>query len=221
MRKYILCTCFVLLTLCTKSQIQWSPGFTKYLEEYIFIPVEFDHFGNWIAGIENDSSVIFKKKQLSIENDSLYIDFQIEKPGFPSPVKFAKHSVSIYGKTSTVNNLKAINKSVTGINLKSLPAEKVTTIYISCRLSFPPTEKGKLLASETMDDLETKFSGFFDKKRVIKSLKNKKRRKFHPDTEKDIRFSMNENPMANFWLRNNSFQDKNEISVYLSYVLTE
>ena len=219
MIKYVLFTCFLLLTLCSKSQIQWSPGFTKYLEEYIFIPVEFDNFGNWLSGIENDSSIVFKKKHFTIENDSLNLDFQIEKPGFSSPVKFAEHSVTIYGKTNTINNLKEISKTGMGVSLTYLPAEKVTTIYIICRLSFPPTDKGKLLASETMDDLEKKFSAFFDHKRVIKSLKNKKRRKFHPDTEKDIRFSMKKNQMSNFWLRHNSFEDRNEISVYLSYEL--
>ena len=106
-----------------------------------------------------------------------------------------------------------------GINLKSQPAEKVTTIYISCRLSFPPTEEGKLLASETMDDLELEFSRFFDEKRVTKSAKNKKRRRSHPEVEKNIRYSMKENGLNNFWLRNNSFEDRNEVSVYLSYYL--
>ena len=219
MRKGVLYCCILLCSFTAQSQVVWSPGFVKSLEEFIFIPVEFDNFGKWVEGIEKDSSIVFKKNQYIIENDSLYIDFQIEKPGFPSPVKFAEHSVNIYGKTNTVNNLKSISKTGTGIRLTNLPPQKVTTIYISCRLSFPATEKGKLLASETMEDLEIKFSRFFDKKRVIKAHKNKKRRKFHPDTEKDIRFSMKDNPVTSFWLRNNSFQDKNEISIYLSYEL--
>lgn len=219
MKRAIFCLSIFLISYCAKSQVVWSPGFVKSLGEFIFIPVEFDHFGNWVEGIENDSSIVFNKKQYTIENDSLYIDFQMQKPGFPSPVKFAEHSVNIYGKTHTVKNLKSISKTGTGISLTSLPPQKVTTIYISCRLSFPSSEKSKLLASETMEDLEKKFSRFFDKKRVIKAHKNKKRRKSHPDTEKDVRFYMKDNPVTGFWLRNNSFQDKNEISIYLSYEL--
>lgn len=219
MKRSILFIIILFVTFSARSQVIWRSGFVTTLEEYIFIPTEFDHFGKWLADIEKDTTLIFKKKEFTLQGDSLYLNFDIEKPGFTSPFSHAAHSVNIYGKTHTINNLRSLSKTGSGLRIKALPPEKVISIYISTRLSFAPSDEGKLLATEAMDSLEMKFSRYFENKKVIKSHKNIKKRKHHPEIEKEVRFTMKENPAARFWIRNTTLPDKNEISMYIAYEL--
>ena len=220
MKRAILCLSIFLISYCAKSQVVWSPGFVKSLEEFIFIPVEFDHFGNWMAEIENDTSLIFTKKEFTIEENSLNLDFNLQKQNFPSPFNNSSLSVNIFGFTRNYTNLKEIvRESRASISLHRLPPQKVTTIYIISKISFDSTDEGKLLAAQAMKNLELKFSGYFDGKKVIKSHKNIRKRKHHPQIEKQIRFSIKENPVARFWINNATFSDRNEIALYLAYEL--
>jgi len=58
MKRAILCLSIFLISYCAKSQI-WEPQLVATLQKYYIVPVEFKSFGEWTAGMENDSSLIF------------------------------------------------------------------------------------------------------------------------------------------------------------------
>lgn len=220
MRKAVLFIGILFISISVKSQVVWNPGFVKSLEDYFFIPVEFEHFGNWVAGIEKDSSLVFKKKEFTIEKDSLNLNFDLVKPGFSSPFNNSALSVTILGRTRNFDNLKEIvEKGPASIDVKRLPPIKVTTIYLASKISFDSTNEGKLLAAQTMKQLEVEFSKYFENKKIIRSPKNIRKRKHHPEIEKQVRFSMKENPIARFWINNSTFSNKNEIIMNIAYEL--
>lgn len=219
MRKAILCLS-ILISISAKSQVIWNPGFVKSLEEFLFIPVEFQNFGHWVAQIESDSSLIFKKKEFTIIGDSLNLNFDLVKPGFPSPFNHSDLSVTILGRTRNFDNLKEIiQKGRASIDVKRLPPIKVTTVYLVSIMSFDSTSEGKLLAAQAMKQLEIKFSYYFENKKVFRSPKNIRKRKHEKEIEKEVRFSMKENPIARFWINHSSFPDKNQIIMKIAYEL--
>ena len=208
------------ISISAKSQVVWNPGFVKSLEEFFFIPVEFENFGNWVAAIEKDSSILFKKKEFTIERDSLNLNFDLVKPGFSSPFNHSDLSVTIVGRTRTFNNLKEIiEKGRASIDVKRLPPIKVTTVWLVSIMSFDSTKEGKLLAAQAMKQLEIKFSYYFENKKVYRSPKNIRKRKHEKEIEKEVRFYMKEHPFSRFSINHSSFPDKNQIIMKLEYEL--
>lgn len=218
MRKAILLITILLITFSAKSQVAWNPGFIKALEKFYFIPVEFEHFGNWIEYIENDTSLIFRKKEFTLTKDSLHLDLNIQRRNFPSPFNNSSLSVNILGFTRNYAN-RVMRESTTSFSFNRLPPQKVTTLYIISKITFDATEEGKLLATQAMKELEKEFSTYFDSKRINKSIKNIRRRKHHPEVNKQVVFSIKENPAARFWINNSTFPERNEIAIYIAYEL--
>ncbi len=208
----------LLISLSAKSQ-NWDPEFVKSLKEYYFIPVEFENFGEWIAGIENDSSLVFKKKIFTQVNDSINLNFELQKPGFSSPFKNSTISIQIIGKTRLDKKLKMKKGGFNSFGFNQLPPRKVTSLYIYSSISFDSTSEGKLLAAQAIKQLEDQLGNFFSKKDVIKANKNKHKRKHHPEVEKAVRFTTKNDLFSRFWITNSTFPDKNEVELYLAYEL--
>lgn len=217
MRKSILFLGIFFISFSAKSQ-NWDPKFLTSLKEYFFVPIKFENFGDWIAGIENDSSLVFKKKEFTIVNDSINLYFKIAKPGFPSPIKNSALSLVIIANTRQHNH-QEIRRGPGSLGFNNLPTQKVTTLNIGVSLSFDSTNEGKLLAANTMNELEKEFRGYFTEKKVIKANKNFQKRKHHPEVEKMIIFSLKDSPALSFWLTNSTFPDKNEVMIYVAYNL--
>ena len=214
MRKGFLFISILFISISVKSQ-NWNPEFVKSLQEYYFIPVEFENFREWIAGIENDSSIIFKKKAFTIENDSIYLEFNIMKPEIPSPFKNSKLSAQVFGRTQQFNNLSKLKKTSNSISIVQLPPKNVTTIQIFAILTFDSTSEGKLLAANTQKILEEKFAVFFQKKIDLKL--NKK----HPKVVRSVRFTRKNEVVSSFSIWNSTFHDRNQVALSLLYELKD
>lgn len=218
MRKSILLIAILFCSVFAKSQ-NWDPSFVKVLKEYFFIPVEFENFGEWIAGIENDSSLVFKKKVFTQVNDSINLNFDLQKAGISSSIKNAILSNRISGKTILDKRVKFESNDKSLLTAIDLPPRKITTLYLYATISFDSTTTGRLLANEIHKELEDQFGVFFANTRVEKSNKNIKKRKFHPQEERAAYFKRKNELISMFRIRTNNFKDSNKVELCLSYQL--
>lgn len=214
MRKVFLFIGILFVSISAKSQ-NLDPEFVKVLQEYFFIPVEFKHFGEWMSGIDNDSSIIFKKKVFTLENDSIHLELDIKKPAFPSPVKNVLLSAQVFGHTREFNNLSRLKTTQNSLSIEPLPSKKVTSIQLYAILTFDSTTEGKLNAFIAQKFLEERFSVFFDKKNVLKEYNSKK----HPRVVRAVRFINKKDIVSRFSIWNSTFPDRNQVALYLLHEL--
>lgn len=218
MRKAILCIGVLLISFSAKSQ-NWDPAFVKSLEKYYFIPVEFENFGEWIAGIENDSTILFKKKVFTNVNDSVYLNFELQKPDLSSTFKNSILTLKLIVNTIFDKRVKFEPRGKNLVRTIDLPPRKVTTLRIYASFSFDATDTGRSLATNAQKELEDQFTGFFAKKQVNKSNKNIRKRKFHREEERSAFFKRENELVSMFWIRTNNFPDSNKVELCLSYDL--
>lgn len=218
MRKAILFFSIFFISISVKSQ-NWDPAFVKSLEEYYFIPVEFENFGEWIAGIENDSSILFKKKVFTNVNDSAYLNFELQKPGLPPSFKNSIFTLKIIVNTIFDKPVKLEPRGGNLVKTIDLPMRKVTTLRIYASFSFDATDTGRLLATNAQLELEDQFTGYFAKKQVNKSNKNIRKRKFHREEERSAYFKRENELHSMFQIRTNNFPDSNKVELCLYYEL--
>lgn len=220
MRRSIFFLGILIISFSAKSQ-NLDPAFVKSLKEYYFIPVEFENFGEWIAGIENDTNLVFNKKIFNYENqnDSLYLNFELTKPGTVLSIKNATLSLRILGNTFADKRLKFESRGKNLVKVIDLPPKKITSLRIYSYISFDSTSEGRLLATQTQKELEEQFGIFFSNKRIDKSNKNIKKRKFHRETERTAYFKRKDELIPGFYIRTNNFEDSNRVELCLIYEL--
>jgi hypothetical protein len=218
MRKAILFIGILFFCISAKSQ-NWDPEFVKSLREYYFIPVEFESFGDWITGIENDSSLLFKKRILTQVNDSIYLNFELQKPGLASSFKNSTLSLKVLGNTISDKRVKYESPGKNLVKVIDLPSRKVTALNIYASISFDTTNSGRLLAAQAQKELEDRFVVFFADKRIDKSNKNIHKRKFHRETERSAYFKRKDELISMFRIRTYNLQDSNKVELCLSYEL--
>lgn len=219
MRKEILFFSILFISISAKSQ-NWNPEFVKSLNEYYFIPVEFENFGGWIAGLENDSSILFKKKVFTHVNDSVYLNFELQKPGFSPAFENSLLTIKLIVNTIFDKRVEFEPRGKNLVRTIDLPPRKVTTLRIYASFSFDATETGRLSATNAQIELEDQFIGFFAKKQVNKSNKNIRKRKFHREEERSAYFKRENELNSMFQIRTNNFPDSNKVELCLSYELT-
>lgn len=218
MNKILLILSFVISSLVSKSQLL-HPQVINSLKNYFFVPVMFDNLGDWIKGIDNDSSIIFKEKTFFLENDSLYLKYELEKPGYPPGYKNAATKLSIRGHTRTVHP-SIIKNQVNSIHLNHLNPTKITNLSLSLIITFDSTENGKQMATQLQDSLDSSIRQYFKKRRAYVGNKNlKARNHHHAKTRKCIHYFLNDDPIAIFIISNTVQDNKNQIALYLNYSL--
>ena len=220
MRKAIFFIGILFVSISAKSQI-WEPGLAKTMQKYYIIPVEFKSFGEWISGIENDSTIRFKKKEMILENDSIYLNFDFEKSGISSPFENSRLSAKIFGRTSNFENLSTIKSTSNSISIVPFPSKKETTIQIIAIITFDSTNEGKLLSANVQQMLEDEFAVFFVKKINNKKKYNGFTRRYHPEVVRSVGFTQRKNVSSGFNILNSSFPDRNEVSLSLFYELKD
>ena len=206
------------VSFSAKSQ-NWNPEFVKSLSEYYFIPVEFENLGEWIADIENDSSLIFTKKILTNVNDSLYLNFELQKQNFSPPFKHSIISLRIIGNTIIDKKVEFGSGGENLIKVIDLPPRKVTTLSIYASIIFDSTTTGRSLATQTQKELEDQFGAFFVTKRVDKSNKNIRKRRFHREVERSAYFKRENDLVSMFRIRTYNLSDSNNVELCIAYEL--
>lgn len=216
MRKSFLLIVIFFFSISAKSQ-NLKPEFTKALQEFFFIPVEFENFGEWMSSIETDSSIEFKKRVFTLENDSINLEFDLKNSQFSSPIKGAQISAQVFGRTSEFKNLSTLKTNHNSLTIEPLPSKKVTSIKIYPILTFDSTSEGKLLASEAQKMLKEKFAEFFDKKNVLKKYNSKK----YSRVVRAVGFINKKEVVSRFSIWNSTFPDRNQVALYLLHELKD
>ena len=218
MRKVLLIISFTFTFLFSKSQLL-QPQVINSLEEYFFVPVAFDNLGNWIKIIENDTSINFKEKTYFLQDDSIYLHFEMEKPGFPLHYKNGSCKLIIHAQTQT-NNWITTETEKSSIKFIHSPPAKVTNMNLSLIIAFDSTERGQQMAQELQNSLDDSIKQYFGKKLVYNGNKKLKALK-HPNikTRKCIHYYLKDEPISIFTISNTVKNNKNQIALYLNYSL--
>lgn len=217
MRKAILYIGVLLLSYSAESQHQ-EPDLIKIMKKYFIVPVEFENLGQWISDIENDSSLVFKEKTLTMENDSLHLKFNVSNPKFSSPFENSEISAQIYGRTLDLDKRSAIKKKVTRTKTNNpLSRKKVINIQIFSVITFDSSSEGKELASEAQKILENEFSAFFVDKLNYKGVLYKPKK--DPKVLRAVGFRKKNESSYRFSIWNSTFPDRNQVALNLIYDL--
>lgn len=173
-----------------KSQVL-NAATEKAFQKYFFIPVQFDHFGKWINAIQKDSTIEFTYKTLNIENDSLYLRYEMKKPGFGKIFNDAIPTIALYGWSRLATPLPKVTSSFQTFHFESGRPRMVTIVTMSCIIPFDSTADGKRLAKQKQSELEKEFSPYF-KFKTVKKRKGKNR-KYYPEVERLVEYRQKQN----------------------------
>lgn len=166
MKKGILFICILFISLSAKSQV-WEPELVKTMQKYYIIPVEFESFGEWISRIENDSTIRFKEKVMVLENDSIYLNFDFEKPGISSPFENSRLSAKIFGRSRNFETSLRVNERQIP-SLLNHSHQKKRPLYKSWRsLPLIPRTKESYWLPELKKCSKRNLSFFLQKKLII------------------------------------------------------
>ena len=190
----------------------------KALEEYFFIPVQFDNFGKWIAEIEKDSSLIISNKKFYLENDSMYLNLHIQKPGFQSHFKSGEPSITILALTRSSRGTTSIHKNINGLKFETGQPFKINYLTLILTIPFDSTDAGKQLAAQAQVALKDQFNSHFKFRRIIKPKKAGKR-VHHKEIEQFVSFRLTDNgyPISSIF---HTFQEnQNQVVFNIFYQL--
>lgn len=209
---------FICISFSAKSQI-WEPKLIATFQKYFIVPVDFESFGKWVEDIENDSTLIFTEKSMTLENDSIYLNFVFKKVGFSSPFENSNISAKIFGRTREFKNLSTFERTSNSVKIVPFPYKKQTTVQIMAIITFDSTSAGKELASKTQKLLEDEFHKFFAIKTNHKAKKSNYISRYHPEVIRAIGFTKKKNVLSGLNILNSSFPDRNQVSLSLLYEL--
>ncbi len=218
MRKAFIYIGLLFISISVKSQ-KWNPEFVKSLKEYYFIPVEFENFGEWITGIEKDSSILFHIKVFSQVDDSIYLNLVLKKPDLPSPFNHSTLTNRLLGNTVIDKKGELETAGIYIVKNPDVKPRKVTVLSIFASISFDTSTTGRLLARQTQIKLEERFGVFFTEKRVDKANKNIRKRLNHPEVERRASFKRRDDLNSMFHIRTYNLKEVNKVELCLSYEL--
>ena len=211
MKKILLILSLAMSTLASQSQLL-QPQVISALDNYYFVPVMFDNFGEWVKGIDNDSSIIFKEKTFFLEGDSLHMRYELVKPGYPLEYKNARSKLIISAQTRTVNFLNTTEDTI--------QSRKFTNLRLSLIISFDGSENDKQLAAQLQNKLDYSIRQFFKERHAY--VGNKKlRAPNHPGiyVNKCIHYYQKDKVIATFTISNTVKVNEHQLALYLNYSL--
>ena len=215
--RFLLTAIITLSFFAARSQV-FNRTQAEALQAYFFIPVEFDQFGKWLAQIEADTSIVFKEKNFYAYEDSINLNFKIEKPGFNAAFNGSHPKLSIVGRTHTTHQQILKTNARHATYYEKGPPVKVTHLTLMAIIPFDSTATGKNLAAKTQRDIEKNLDKIFGYKTVINPGKPGKR-KSHPETERVARFRSDKFGSINCAVFHTFHDEENQVYVSIYYDL--